>query len=116
MASGTLIRNSVLLWENPSPSSEFTAQYVTINASKYTHLLIEATVGTADPNYTYASLIVKIGDKFCLSTIYNDISRRLGNTSATQIGFDAASRITTYGQATQDNTRCIPTRVYGLTL
>lgn len=104
-----------LLWTNPSPTSAFSAQTVTLDLSSYDDVEIEmAGVGTYASTTTQTfKLEVNIGGLLSISA--NNIWWRYVTPRTTGVEFGAGYRTTTYGSnATLDNDQMVPRKIYGI--
>lgn len=108
--------NTVLLWENSAPSSNFNAQTINVNYSNYRFIILEvaSAIGTSEPVRSY--LINTVIDKIQMDSVYNNINRRRATFNNNTITFEDGHRISTYGQddATAYNQFLIPLRIYGI--
>lgn len=99
-----------LLWENPSPTSNFSAQTITLANSNYDYLIVEIKVDASTERYVCQT--VKKGASGRLM-IVNGQTNRTGMRnfdfiSDTQISFDGA-----YWATSSSTTDLIPFRIYG---
>ena len=115
-----------LLWENASPSSEFTAQNVSINLNKFDYVIIEynhsSSFSTPEyfcalaPAYNGSWVVIDVPDIEGSNKYYRHAGRYCQITE-TSIGFRNASIFVvnngTYDYK-QENKWCIPIRVYGV--
>lgn len=116
MATGTIKKNMVKLWENPSPTASFAAQKVSLDLSEYALVLIlfrgVNQSGTGDD----MSIVGTVGSNVYMSgTAYHAFKRNA------QIATDGVEFFNGYfngGYGTADwrlfNTACIPTAIYGI--
>ena len=117
----TLIGNNFiqkkLLWTNPSPSSDFATQTISVDLSNYKQ--IEVIMRVRSNNLTTTSNIIDVnaggngqnicafGGKFA-NRVYNITSNKQG------ILFNPAYATNTYGSDVPDNAWCIPYKIYGI--
>lgn len=116
MASGTIQKNMVLLWTNPSPTNNFNAQSINVDLSNYDALLIIYYYGTQSSNRVELSSLLPVNNitkYICISSGTNVTGgRKLSYDSSTKkITFESAS----YNNAT-NNSYIIPVYIYGLKL
>ena len=114
------IPNMVKLWENPSPTTTFVSQPVTLSSTDYDFLLIEYVDATA--NQGGYSLIASKGTgairmiatltttSAFTYTFYRVIVR---TSDASIITFSEGYTQQSNAARTQDNTKCVPTAIYG---
>ena len=108
-ASGTL------LWTNPSPSTAFASQTITIeNSDNYRYIQVDSIGGSTVPLTSFSTQIYKNNTSNALSSYYTDgyISTRLMKISGNNITFNTGF----IGQSnkTSSDNYCIPLRIYGL--
>ena len=97
-----------LLWTNPSPTSSFAAQTVTLDLSSYDDVEIEmAGAGTYASTTTQTfKLEVNVGGLLSISA--NNIWWRYVTPRTTGVEFGAGYRTTTYGSgSTLDNNQMV---------
>ena len=113
MATGTIQKNMVLLWENPNPSASFGAQTVSLTLSGYSFVLIEYRDYTAsDAASALHTILCGVGGKYQMLSGYsknNRIGNRTANVTASGITFSEAQ----YNNETT-NTYNVPLRIYGI--
>ena len=115
----TIYQAQVLLWENPSPTSAFAGQEITLsdnlsNYSYYEVLWLFASTAASIQLSTGKIEVGKLPFLGTLSTVSGALAgyRRLTDSiSDTSITFGNGTRITTSG--TTDNAVCIPYKVLG---
>lgn len=104
-----------LLWTNPSPSSAFSAQTVSLDLSQYDSILIELLIDTANQKVTSKTLI-KIGD----SNIACGRSNSSTDTGAARIVTSVTKNSIVFGNCLLNsavNNGCgIPYKIYGAKL
>ena len=107
------------LWENPSPSSSFAAQNITLSSDNYDMLLILYN-WSKDSAISFVTIVQKnhafeLSATLSLSNGVQNESRYGQFNSATEIHFDEG--ITSAGTtASTDNNRGIPIIIYGIKL
>lgn len=105
-----------LLWTNPSPTSAFAGQTISLDLSKVNKVLIQM-YSTIDENYLYSSEIVKdtSSDIFC-GDVYWFRSRRVTVTD-TGVTF-ANGKNAAYGSLNsnvgENNTAAIPYKIFAI--
>ena len=100
-----------LLWENASPTSEFSAQTISLDLSKYTHVCVIANNSFMNDVALVGGTIVPVGEAVVLFGIMNGaVSWRVVETSAS--GVVAQTALATPTQA--DNRLIIPYQIYGV--
>ena len=105
-----------LLWTNPNPSSNFTAQTVSLDLTEYDAVEIQCK-NLASSDYMIGTLFrIKKGDKgLLLSNAATNRERDVHSVSNTGIEFSGGIIYNTYGGAqSTDNSRVIPIRIYGI--
>lgn len=106
----------VLLWENPNKSVAFAGQTISMDLSKYSHLLVTAAVSKAynsGKDYVVTSYIPIDGTYYTLHTSVsltaNAHNARNITAYSDRIVFGDA-----YATGTKNNDSCIPIAVYGV--
>ena len=109
MATGTIQKNMVLLWDNPSPSSSFSGQSIQFSYSGYAFLLVLFdSNGIGDLATTFQ--VAQSGKSVTAWTYLNSVNRkREGSITATGITFQNGIES---GQT--KNSIMVPLKVYGL--
>lgn len=100
------------LWENPSPTSSFSAQDITLSSSDYDFLLVLSRFDTGGNTVANSIIVEKTNSAFVISYNYqgtSSYSRTCGITSSTTISCDNA-----YAGGQVTNTTCIPIVIYGI--
>ena len=108
-----------LLWENASPTSDFSAQTISVALSSYEKALIYYfDNNNANTGLCEISAIVRIGNKFKLITHDGFVEYRKGTANTAGITFEDAHYASTYGQGTSSNpvlnNYIIPIAIYGI--
>ena len=107
-----------LLWTNPSPTSQFAPQTISIDLSDYNEVEIEFKHASVSDSYLYQKARVGSADVglFYMSVKSGaspEYEGRPLTVASDGITFEAGARY--YGSTMYtDNIRCIPTRIYGL--
>ena len=108
-----------LLWENARPTSSFSEQTISIDFSKFTDVAVDFAITTEYKNYS--RVFAKVGDNGFFvgirpyTSTYAQFCVRIFTYPATGIKFNAAYKtIGTQAGRTEDNTFCIPVRIYGI--
>lgn len=110
------VSGAELLWENASPSSEFSAQTVAVNNAGYDLILILAKENNNREHKV--SVLVENYDSFRIMSHdgYNEYRRGVIGTGS--ISFEAAYYVPTYGEGTANHktsaSYLIPTAIYGI--
>ena len=112
MATGTIQKNMVKLWENSSPSSDFAAQDVNIDLSKYS-LIVILFLFTKNDRWVVPPVVISPSsgqDTFRANTTDNVNAplSRSGTVSATKVHFDGGY----YGGT--NNAMMIPYQIWGI--
>lgn len=110
----------VLLWENPSPTSEFAQQKVEIDLTDYIGVIIE--YGTIVSTDVYSRLYVKksdtlsLGNNIYLGAGYTQISTesRACSRSISAIDNTGITFTNCVNGLTTQNFNCVPTKIYGV--
>jgi len=104
-----------LLWTNPSPSSSFAAQTVSVDLSDYSYFIVDCLFYTGDQDLFIPWSFFPVDEKKHYLQISNDTVNRTGGRTASyndankKISFAAAH----YNGAT-NNGYIIPFRIYGI--
>lgn len=106
-----------LLWTNPSPSSDFAAQTVSLDLSGYTAGAIVFAASKSD--YTLSSpqfFLMNNATQRMICTVWAIFQYRDITVSTSGITFSEGRRINTYnsGSSVQNNGEIIPVYIYGL--
>lgn len=112
-----------LLWENPSPSTSFTAQDITFteSAASFGFFLLVCKDGTNDT--TIRSVIFPVGSKTQIYALWNvsgsnaplAVKRDVSASTATTMSFsDASQKNTNATSGSIVNGKMIPIYVYGI--
>lgn len=116
-ASNTKLHLFNKLWENPSPTSAFSAQTITLASSDYDFLL---TIYKQYKGYnTESAVIVEKGKDVFLGLPVSTtvgartMTRKMGYVSATSYSVEDCSMATGTTAGTTDNDMCIPVIIYG---
>lgn len=117
MATGTIQKNMVLLWENSNKRTGFSAQTVAIDLSKYTAVLIEVVTNATgvDDLYQFGSMIVIKGTTGNVTVFlpYNgQLFNYFRNAAVSNNGVVFGAGYANGGQ--QDNAFGVPTRIFGI--
>lgn len=105
-----------LLWQNPSETSQFAAQTITIDLSAYGALIVMLRNETgSDSGWNISNIVIKgRPTEGIVITGNNRLVRRIIAMSDTGVTFNNAERYNSYGTATTDNSAAIPARIYGI--
>ena len=107
-----------LLWTNPKPTSEFAAQTISLDLSKYDAVQIVANRwGQTASGYQLGSFLIADKDKkYALSVGSGEyMNYRYVTLTDTGVVFGAGGRYTTYGGSAQTvNQSCVPYKIYGI--
>lgn len=103
-----------LLWTNPSPTSEFSAQTVSVDLSGYDAFYVECTVQSSYPTLKSSSVILANSSSTC-SGIDGGGYVRSRTITCNNNGFTTESGryVQKDGQGVA-NDSCIPYRIYGI--
>ena len=120
MATGIIPKNAVLVWENPSPTSDFAAQQVSVDLSKYDAVYI------GYKSRKGADAIVAIDFIFVGTQLYTSYLNysstnlcyytRAATPNSDKVTFNNCNLYTqgSAGTATQKNDYLIPKYIYGM--
>lgn len=113
--SGSSTNEPVLLWTNPSPTSTFAAQTVSIDLTDYEALLIYTKGATSKNTYHYNYVKKTEIGKWILADYQGDVHyatlRQITNITNSGITFGTGY----YGWTSyNNNNECIPAEIYGL--
>lgn len=100
------VENATLLWTNPNPTSNFSAQTLALDLTNYGAILVEARFSTSGANKSivYISKGSVDGQNERLVRCYASTNQRSLIVNDSGVTFDAAN-----GAA-----NCIPTRIWGV--
>lgn len=107
----------VLLWENASPTSTFLNQTVQIDLTMYPIVAVEDADGNinyfANPTTSGTNLVTFVGGGNIAAKIY----KRMCKVTATGVIFGSCLSVSALNQTTttEDNGKCIPLNIYGIT-
>lgn len=110
---GLVTMQTKVLWENPSPTSSFDGQEVTVeDMTNYDYILAFCNTNAISSN-AYLSYIMPKGKDCYFSWGYNNTThgRECNYISSTKIQF--SNGVT---NSSQDNNQCIPTQIIGIKL
>lgn len=116
MATGTIMSNAVLLWTNTTQTSNFAAQTIPLDLTKYKFVIVFTPSGTG------TGAIAEVGGASSqLAHISSSTNTTLGTVSnvrtftATSSGVEFTDNISAYvGARTAQNANCIPMKIYGI--
>lgn len=109
-----------LLWTNSNPDANFAPQTISLDFSKYTHVLVVARyLAASDSHYgtaTKTSSIVPINERGILLQPLWYSTVRSFKASNSSIEFGNAATYATYGSSSLSvrNESCIPYKIYGI--
>lgn len=114
MASGTIITSGSkmeLLWTNPSPSSNFAAQTVSLDLSSYDAVFLKCYTTTDTPRYFTCLFMVdgNIWTMYAVGGAASNRYNRLVTVSDTGLVFAGG-----YSNGTAGSAHAIPIEVYGV--
>lgn len=104
-----------LLWSNPSPTSAFSAQTVSLDLSNYDDVEVEFMCWNTEQQ-EMASVMVAIGASGRMVSPLAVCAFRKFSVTSTSVAFENAQAYPNYGNwalGTQNNA-CIPYRIYGI--
>lgn len=96
--------NFVKVWENPNISASFAAQTLSIDLSAYRFILVVTSDGTG-----WVEVGILTRDTLVVGGSANVIRARAFRATTTSVVCGNG-----YGGSTEDNTNCIPQRIYGV--
>lgn len=102
-----------LLWTNPSPTSNFSAQTISHDNTKYSWFYVE-TFGTNGNTYGYTNVVEKGLRNHILGYVGGRLSFRSITITDSGFVYTDNSYINTYGTGTTDNSYLLPYRIYGI--
>lgn len=103
-----------LLWTNPSPTSSFTAQTISLDLSNYDLVLIFARRDASNYNYNINTLVNRDGMVNMIGTYSSKLCTRGVTMTDSGLEFGAGFYATGYGTDTNDNNKNIPYKIYGI--
>lgn len=102
-----------LLWTNPSPTSSFASQTVSIDLSNYAGVLIVCKQHKSVESYfNFLSLIVAESIRFLCGS--GKLAFRNATVSSAGVVFTDGSYVNTYGTDAVNNDYVIPYQIYGI--
>lgn len=108
------IANMKLIWSNPSPTSSFPAQTLTLDLSGYSAVLIRTRWNTSTAQLNEQIFIVG-GSKYPIRTSNAKLAFRNATVNKAGIAFETGCYLDTYGGSFANSIDyVIPTRIYGL--
>lgn len=120
MATGTITKDTKLLWTNPNPASAFASQTISLDLSKYRFVDVILKINYSTTNYCiHRALVSNAGSKcFCCEPIPTNngvvYSRdRNFTVTSTGVAFDDAREQTTSSLSVNNN-YMVPTAIYGI--
>lgn len=102
-----------LLWTNPSPTSAFASQTVSLDLSDYDYVYIVVRVTTGEAHY--GSFFIKTGsteELLCVATTY--LRKRNATVSQSGITFDGGYNQASVSSWEANTSSAIPLRIYGI--
>ena len=117
MATGTIQKNMVLLWENPNPSTPFAAQTISLDLSKYKAIIVTAKHWT--DNDSRLNQIAFVGTDRMILTVQSptDIriqTLRLYYVSTTGVRFEGGKGMNNGGGTYDSDYAALPLAIYGV--
>jgi len=114
MASGTIHKNMVLLWSNPSPASNFSAQSINLNLDGFDAMLIIYWYGVQSGNQIEISQTFPVNNQakwlmICSTTNISGGRKCTYNPSTHKMTFEGASY-----SGSSNAAYVIPVFIYGL--
>ena len=103
-----------LLWTNPDVSSNFDAQTVSIDLSKYEMIFIEYDRVAGTSSYNSTSLMTKDYQTMVTGIASSKLIMRAATATDSGVTFTRAQIYNTYGSGTNDNSYLIPFKIYGI--
>lgn len=104
-----------LLWENASPTSDFAAQTISVDLSKYSFVLAEFTRAGAYGDTHSVTTVIKKGKQGEMVAIESDVlAYRRVSVSEAGCSFEGGARINPYATKANTNGILIPLRLYGI--
>lgn len=117
MATGTISKNMVLLWENSSVNNAFTSQTVSLDLSKCSAVLIlfRHWVG-ADVYNTWTAFVGQSGNIATIQSSSNIgiLSARMYDVTTTGVVFYEGKGLHPTSGTYTDNSGAIPIAIYGI--
>lgn len=127
MASQKIIKEKsklTTIWTNPSPTSEFSAQTISVDLSEYDCVFVyfqrdtNANALMLNPIVIFKPYILDNITPFVASNVVTgggQLGRRIFNVSKTQVEFTNADRYTSYGGGSvAGNDLLIPNKIIGV--
>lgn len=112
--SGSGSNNLELLWENPSPTSSFPAQTITLSSNNYDYLIINPTLQTTIDGSTNSLILKKYPNKVVMSEL-TWINESLGiSVRIVRISEDGLNVTFENVKTSNDNSILVPLSIYGV--
>jgi hypothetical protein len=111
MATGTIQKNMVLLWENPRPSSPFDSQTISLDLSNYSFIVLLAVLVTTKPEDMFTALLTK-GVKNAVTAYNGDGSKSGRDFTPSDSGIVCGTG--TDPGSSFNNARMIPYQIFGI--
>lgn len=111
MGKSTLKAEKTLLWTNPNPTSNFSAQTISLDLSNYDEVEVEAIMYMNGTTAYYNSFRCKVGKSYTLNGISyksNVLLTRDCKVQTSSVYFDSG-----WANGANDGA-VIPTRIYGI--
>lgn len=102
-----------LLWTNPNPTSNFSAQTITVDLSSYSHIMVDYKTQKDADRLLTAFHCVGFGC-MVIGTWSYKITQRQCTVNTSSIDFSAAYNVSSYGSGSTDNSLLIPYKIYGI--
>lgn len=102
-----------LLWTNPSPTTAFATQTVSLDLTDYNYVYIIAKATTGEAYYS--SFIVKVGGAeqlICVATTY--LRKRNASVTASGVTFDGGYNQSSVSTWEGNTSSAIPYQIYGI--
>lgn len=114
--SGLQTETRDILWYNPSPSSSFSYQTISLDLSEYQSIIVEYSpkANAGGDNYKYNSVPIDIGDVALIWFVAMVPDGDYGGRNVT-VASDGVSFGNGYNHSSSSsNDCCVPTRIYGI--
>lgn len=107
-----------LLWTNPSPTSAFSAQTVSLDLSGYSYVYIECLMASSYTSQYINAHLFRVGGGLSYRMIGGGSTIMFRDATPTTSGveFSVGYIVNTYTSNVTDNTRIIPLHIYGIKL
>lgn len=114
--AGGIPRSIRLIWSNPSPTSSFAAQTISIDLSAYSWFAVRAIFSISSPSNLPLAIFTVDEDGKRIQSVAGDTSR----VGARYFKYSTTNKTMTfnagYYNGSTNNSSCVPLEIYGVNL